>query len=89
MPPEADAIAAGGAAMANAAAQTVPFAQGDTPALVAGTVPFVEGETPVPSADTAPFAEGIAVSPFEPATTAKAPHAADTPDDLPGEEGSS
>ncbi|WP_303858468.1 lysylphosphatidylglycerol synthase transmembrane domain-containing protein [Senegalimassilia anaerobia] len=124
VPPEADAIAAGGAAMANAAAQTVPFAQGDTPALVAGTVPFVEGETPVPSADTAPFAEGIAVSPaaqtvpfaeagapaeaertepsvriadtqvqptvpFEPATTAKAPHAADTPDDLPGEEGSS
>ena len=124
VPPEADAIAAGGAAMANAAAQTVPFAQGDTPALVAGTVPFVEGETPVPSADTVPFAEGIAVSPaaqtvpfaeagapaeaertetsvriadtqaqptvpFEPATTAKAPHAADTPDDLPGEEGSS
>ncbi|WP_417756960.1 flippase-like domain-containing protein [Senegalimassilia anaerobia] len=124
VPPEADAIAAGGAAMANAAAQTVPFAQGDTPALVAGTVPFVEGETPVPSADTVPFAEGIAVSPaaqtvpfaeagapaetertepsvriadtqaqptvpFEPATTAKAPHAADTPDDLPGEEGCS
>lgn len=124
VPPEADAIAAGGAAMANAAAQTVPFAQGDTPALVAGTVPFVEGETPVPSADTVPFAEGIAVSPaaqtvpfaeagapaeaertepsvriadtqaqptvpFEPATTAKAPRAADTPDDLPGEEGSS
>ena len=27
--------------------------------------------------------------PFEPATTAKAPHAADMPDDLPGEEGSS
>lgn len=124
VPPEADAIAAGGAAMANAAAQTVPFAQGDTPALVAGTVPFVEGETPVPSADTVPFAEGIAVSPaaqtvpfaeagapaeaertepsvriadtqeqpsvpFEPATTAKAPRAADTPDDLSGEEGSS
>ena len=124
VPPEADAIAAGGAAMANAAAQTVPFAQGDTPALVAGTVPFVEGETPVPSADTVPFAEGIAVSPaaqtvpfaeagapaeaertepsvriadtqeqpnvpFEPATTGQAPHAADTPDDLPGEEGCS
>ena len=124
VPPEADAIAAGGAAMANAAAQTVPFAQGDTPALVAGTVPFVEGETPVPSADTAPFAEGIAASPaaqtvpfpeggapveaertepsvriadtqeqpnvpFEPATTGQAPHAADTPDDLPGEEGCS
>lgn len=124
VPPEADAIAAGGAAMANAAAQTVPFAQGDTPALVAGTVPFVEGETPMPSADTVPFAEGIAVSPaaqtvpfaeagapaeaertepsvriadtqaqptvpFEPATTAKAPRAADTPDDLPGEEGCS
>ena len=124
VPPEADAIAAGGAAMANAAAQTVPFAQGDTPALIAGTVPFVEGETPVPSADTVPFAEGIAVSPaaqtvpfaeagapaeaertepsvriadtqeqpnvpFEPATTGQAPHAADTPDDLPGEEGCS
>ena len=130
VPPEAGAVAAGGAAgtggtaMANAAAQTVPFAQGDTPALVADTVPFVEGETPVPSADTVPFAEGIAASPaaqtvpfaeagapaeaertepsvriadtqaqptvpFEPATTAKAPRAADTPDDLPGEEGSS
>ena len=124
VPPEADAIAAGGAAMANAAAQTVPFAQGDTPALIAGMVPFVEGETPVPSADTVPFAEGIAVSPaaqtvpfaeagapaeaertepsvriadtpgqptvsFEPASTAQAPHAADTPDDLPGEEGCS
>ncbi len=46
VPPEADAIAAGGAAMANAAAQTVPFAQGDTPALVAGTVPFVEVKRP-------------------------------------------
>lgn len=124
VPPEADTIAAGGAAMANAAAQTVPFAQGDTPALVAGTVPFVEGETPVPAADAAPFAEGIAASPaaqtvpfpeggapveaertepsvriadtpgqptvsFEPASTAQAPHAADTPDDLPGEEGCS
>ena len=124
VPPEAGGAVAGGAAMVNAAAQTVPFAQGDTPALVADTVPFVEGETPVPSADTVPFAEGIAASPaaqtvpfaeagapaeaertepsvriadtqaqptvpFEPATTAKAPRAADTPDDLPGEEGSS
>ena len=130
VPPEAGgavaggAAAAGGAAMVNAAAQTVPFAQGDTPALVADTVPFAEGETPVPAADTVPFAEGIAASPaaqtvpfaeagapaeaertepsvriadtqaqptvpFEPATTAKAPRAADTPDDLPGEEGSS
>ena len=119
VPPEA-----GGAAMVNAAAQTAPFAEGDTPALAADTIPFVEGEAPVPAADAAPFAEGIAASPaaqtvpfaeagapaeaertepsvriadtqaqptvpFEPATTAQAPRAADTPDDLPGEEGSS
>ena len=123
VPPEG-AAAAGGAAMVNAAAQTVPFAQGDTPALAADTVPFVEGAAPVPAADAAPFAEGIAASPaaqtvpfaeagapaeaertepsvriadtqeqpsvpFEPATTGQAPHAADTPDDLPGEEGCS
>ena len=123
-PVETGGVAAGGAAMANAAAQTVPFAQGDTPALAADTVPFVEGEAPVPAADAAPFAEGIAASPaaqtvpfpeggapveaertepsvriadtpgqptvsFEPASTAQAPHAADTPDDLPGEEGCS
>lgn len=109
--------------MANAAAQTVPFAQGDTPALAADTVPFVEGAAPVPAADAVPFAEGIAVSPAaqtvpfaeagapaeaertEPsvriADTQEQPSvplsrdywqgaaAADTPDDLPGEEGCS
>ena len=55
----AGAAPEGGAAVASAAAQTVPFAESDTPALAADAVPFVEGEAPAPAADTVPFAEGV------------------------------
>jgi hypothetical protein len=94
VPPEADAIAAGGAAMANAAAQTAPFAEGIAASPAVQTVPFPEGGAPVeaertePSVRIADTQEQPSV-PFGPATTGQAPHAADTPDDLPGEEGCS
>ena len=94
VPVEADAIAAGGAAMANAAAQTAPFAEGIAVSPAAQTVPFAEAGAPAEAERTEPSVRIADTQvqptvPFEPATTAKAPHAADTPDDLPGEEGSS
>lgn len=73
VPVEADAIAAGGAAMANAAAQTAPFAESAESAPAADTVPFAEGvgserasvtvplDAPHPASGAAkivPFAEG-------------------------------
>ena len=93
-PVEAGGVAVGGAAMANAAAQTAPFAEGIAASPAAQTVPFAEAGAPAeaertePSVRIADTQEQPSV-PFEPATTGQAPHAADTPDDLPGEEGCS
>ena len=95
--------------MANAAAQTVPFAEGEAPVPAAVTVPFAEGSVPASAARTVPFAEAVVPAdtertepsvriagaqgqptvPFEPAVAEQAANTADTPADLPGEEGSS
>ena len=93
-PVEVAGAAAGGAVMANAAAQTVPFAGGETPSSAAVTVPFAEGGASAEAERTEPSVrvadtQGQPTVPFEPAVAEQTVQAADMPDDLPGEEGSS
>ena len=76
------------------AAVTVPFTAGETPASAAVTVPFAEGGAPAEAERTEPSvriagAPGQPTVPFEPAVDEQVANAADTPADLPGEEGSS
>ena len=73
---------------------TVPFAEGAAPASAARTVPFAEAGAPAEAERTEPSVRIASTQdqptvPFEPAAGAQAAHAADMPDDLPGEEGSS